>query len=557
MSKNLKSSWEEQDGAFLGKNPRAKIGDAGIAVQAYLSERAVTNVRAIKRDLEFAKIVQEKENEGSDPQILEQDMELARKLQDEEKSLADPQTLRRDLALAKKLQDEEKLQSFHEENEGNELVDPRQCETDLELAFKLQDHEKAMEEEAIILARSGQTRGSPRPKRRSASNMLPAPGDNGTVCATCKQPARYYVQVLGNIYHPECFICMGCHEVIKADEPIACHVGENGEQNPLHRRCYAELFGMKCIVCTESIPMDSEGKISFVKHPFFSNEHMCPKHADENRRRCTGCYRYEPKIGGFADLGDGNRCVCLACCRTVVVDSADAKPLWDKVIHFFEHGLKLPIWKGMSDVPILIVSHDALNEQLGGSAHSGAAHLMTRGLCLSEHQCGHQFEIPSMRFNTINGSFIPNDEESRGHTLFQIPDALTSHPESSVTAILCLSGLPVDLTASILAHEATHAWIKLNPNFTIKKPIPKLVEEGCCQLVAMLLLNDGLGPTSKDSIDGEPSDDRLRQFFKFSIETDTNEIYGEGYRLAAKTYASIGIEALLNHVVCYQEIPVV
>lgn len=282
---------------------------------------------------------------------------------------------------------------------------------------------------------------------------------------------------------------------------------------------------------------------------------MCPKHTNENRRRCTGCYRYEPEIGGFADLGDGNRCVCSACCRTVIVDNADAKPLWNKVLNFFEHGLKLPIWKGMNDIPILIVGQDALNEHQGASSHGGAEHLMCRGLCLSEHQRGHQFEMPSMRFNAQDISFIPNDDEDRGSTFFQIPDALTSHPESNVTAILCLAGLPLDLTASILAHEATHAWIKLNPNFTIQNPIPKQVEEGCCQLVAMLFLNDGLGPTSKESFNDEPSDDKLRQFFKFSIETDTDEIYGEGYRLAAKAYTSVGIDALLNHVVKYQKIP--
>ena len=85
-----------------------------------------------------------------------------------------------------------------------------------------------------------------------------------------------------------------------------------------------------------------------------------------------------------------------------------------------------------------------------------------------------------------------------------------SDSESSVTAILCLSGLPLDLTASILAHEDAHAWIKLHSNFTIKKLISKQVEEGYCQLVAILFLNDGLAPASNYSCDDEPSDDKLR-----------------------------------------------
>lgn len=43
----------------------------------------------------------------------------------------------------------------------------------------------------------------------------------------------------------------------------------------------------------------------------------------------------------------------------------------------------------------------------------------------------------------------------------------------SVNAILVLHGLPFDLTASVLAHEATHAFIKLH-DFPEKIPQPVL-----------------------------------------------------------------------------------
>jgi hypothetical protein len=62
------------------------------------------------------------------------------------------------------------------------------------------------------------------------------------------------------------------------------------------------------------------------------------------------------------------------------------------------------------------------------------------------------------------------DVEARGYTYFQVPDANKVNPDASVTAILCLSGLPRDLTASVLAHEATHAWIKLHPRFDVGNP---------------------------------------------------------------------------------------
>merc|ERR1712038_636727 len=186
----------------------------------------------------------------------------------------------------------------------------------------------------------------------------------------------------------------------------------------------------------------------------------------------------------------------------------------------------------------------------------GSTQIMTRGLCLSEHQIGLNVRLPSLRFDSNVGSFLPNDVESRGHTYYRIPKASSANPQTNVTAILCLSGLPADLTASILAHEATHAWIKLHPSFNPSMPIPLQVEEGVCQLIAMLFLTDGLKEASKHGkADDGPSDEKLRQYFKFCIETDTTEVYGEGYRKAARAYAHIGIEALLSHIVNYREFP--
>jgi hypothetical protein len=334
----------------------------------------------------------------------------------------------------------------------------------------------------------------------------------------------------------------------------------------MHKHCHAELYGKRCTVCRNNIQSDSNGRIQFIRHPFFETEIMCPKHREDSYRRCTGCSRFEPGGtggggggGSFADLNDNGRCVCDSCLRTVIVDSEDAKPLWEKVLSFFEHQLKLPVWDDMRQIPILIVGHDALNDQMRnntGEAHGGSTQIMTRGLCLSEHQCGFNFMLPRMRFDSKLSSFLPSDGQANGHTYFQIPDASTgSNPASTVTAILCLSGLPADLTASILAHEACHAWIKLNPNFHYSKQIPPQVEEGCCQLIAMLFLNDGLERASREGGENGPSDEKLRQFFKFSIESDTNEVYGEGYRLAARSYAKIGLEALLSHVVNYQTFP--
>mmetsp|Transcript_4575 Transcript_4575/g.12931 ORF Transcript_4575/g.12931 Transcript_4575/m.12931 type:complete len:1028 (+) Transcript_4575:353-3436(+) len=408
--------------------------------------------------------------------------------------------------------------------------------------------------------------------RKSSSGSAPS-------CCACHKPAPSYLSTLDKKYHPECFRCMGCHEPIDHSSPFAYTVGDGGEKHPLHRKCYAELFGIKCAVCRRSIPTGADGKVSYVKHPFFDKERMCPRHAQNpTPRRCTGCHRFEPEGDGFADLGDAGRCVCMSCCRSVIVDSVDAKPLWDLVVRFFEDILGLTLWGTMRDTPVLVVGFDALNDQLqsAGGAHSGSSQIMTRGLCLSEHQSGRRIAVQRLHYDQGSGKFCADDVEERGFALFQVPDPTKTNPNSSVTAILCLSGLPSDLTASILAHEATHAWIKLHPNFDVRRPIPLQVEEGCCQLMAYLFLQyldtvkaeeeasssrpsaaaaatDAAQASSKDAVG--PTDEKLRQYFKFSIETDESDAYGIGYRAAAKAYAAIGIEALLNFVITYRKFP--
>jgi hypothetical protein len=378
------------------------------------------------------------------------------------------------------------------------------------------------------------------------------------ICSSCDKPASSFLIALEKKYHAECFKCVGCHLTIDSSGPFAYMTDGVGAKHPLHRRCYAELYGVKCAICKQSIPAGPDGKVSFVKHPFFETEQMCPRHAANPGRRCTGCHRFEPEGEPFADLSDSGRCVCYSCCRSVVVDSTDASPLWKKVIEFLEKKLQLPIWQDMREVPILIVGYDALNDQVmaSGGNHGGSTQIMTRGLCLTEHQSGRRLKLQALKFNKNNFSFDNCDAEEKGFTYFQIPDASKVNPDASVTAILCLSGLPTDLAASVLAHEATHAWIKLHPRFDIGYPIPPQVEEGCAQLIAMLFLNEGLEAASTETYgDAGPSDAKLRQYFKFSIETDDHEVYGEGYRRAAKAYADIGIAALLSHVVLYKAFP--
>jgi len=449
------------------------------------------------------------------------------------------------------------------------------------------------------------------------SDPLPAISDERTLkvyCDGCGQEVIAYLYALQKNYHPSCFRCAACHDIIDPSYPFAyvyasvfnqvdgkealknsnsaqnilaeerdeartqpgmgnlilcqstsdstvekCSIGGNldtskrttldptFEKLPLHSNCYAELYGVKCCVCLETIPADPEThRVSYIRHPFFEHQKVCPSHVQEvqhndakknpnkpTSRRCTGCHRFEPLVnGGFADIGDADRCICMSCCRTVITDHQSARPLWGEVIAFLEHKLGLQIWDGMRDIPILVVnSSDLYDSQMTLSAHQGSTQIMTRGMCLSEQS-----------------DFI---------------DECDNHIESriSVTAILCLSGLPADLTSSILAHEAAHAWFKLHPNYSNLDPIDKVAEEGCCQLIAMLFLTEGLSESILDIIEpidesyDEPSDVKLRQYFRFCIETENDDVYGKGYRTAAQVYSSIGIQALLEHVVDCKTLP--
>ena len=402
----------------------------------------------------------------------------------------------------------------------------------------------------------------------SIDNMVSGVQSSGT-CVVCrKNTPKNCVNALGNIYHQKCFRCSTCHDPIDLSNTFA-FAEYNGVKHPMHPKCYVGLYATKCTVCEEAIPCGTDGKISFFKHRFFKSQNMCTQHANRIIRRCTGCHRFEPKGSPFANLHDAGRIVCFSCCQSVIVDSEEAQTLWTKVIEFLENKLNLPIWKNLKQIPVLIVGYNALENQMAnaGSFHAGSSQIMARGLCLTETAGGMRFKMNRMKFNEESKGFIASDAEDRGFTYFQVPDSQKVNPDTTVTAVMCLSGLPRDLAAGVLAHEAVHAWIKLHPQFKIGRPIPPQVEEGCAQLVSFLFLNDALEPPQDPATEPSrslpmeptersgPSDSSLRDYFKYSIENDDHHTYGLGFKKAKQAYTTIGIQALLSHVILYQEFP--
>ena len=61
------------------------------------------------------------------------------------------------------------------------------------------------------------------------------------------------------------------------------------------------------------------------------------------------------------------------------------------------------------------------------------------------------------------------------------------------------------------------------------------VEEGMCQLMAMLWLDGQHG-----SLEGDAMQQRLSSYFSFQIREDTSTVYGDGFRIAYDAFQRHG-----------------
>uniref|UniRef100_A0A7S2XRV9 Protein DA1-like domain-containing protein n=1 Tax=Attheya septentrionalis TaxID=420275 RepID=A0A7S2XRV9_9STRA len=321
-----------------------------------------------------------------------------------------------------------------------------------------------------------------------------------------------------------------------------------------------------CVACGRLSPL------RYRFQPFFPEERVCASHERDSSRnhdivsaandgvllkQCCACGRYEPSYDPsrhLLDLGDGDgRALCAACMRTAIVDTDDAIPVWQDVLRFMRHDLDLDVWTEIESIPIIVAHRAALNDPRIDHGTPGLSH--TRGICMYETET-----ITSSSFFANNGI----------DTSLADADAHTDH-RVTVTAILCLRGLPASLTGSILAHEAVHAWFRLHPRPPPGRQrgerLPPMVEEGCCQLIAHLYLHDRAAlyhtmtsstndtSTYMEDARGGPSDDKLRQYFLSEIERDQSEVYGEGFRRAARGFAQLGLHALLDYVLLHHAFP--
>jgi len=261
---------------------------------------------------------------------------------------------------------------------------------------------------------------------------------------------------------------------------------------------------------------------------------------------------------GFRELQDG-RVLCRECSADSAPSGSDSaaaaewtRRLFDRVVDFMERQLGLPIPKGMRDVPVLAVDLSALNENRRNAcsnSHDRLGHSACVRLSLLE------VIARTARSPTVRGLTLSSRGEVRHYSMGRslAPVELCVQETRAVSAVLVLCGLPRALTASILAHEAMHVWLKLSSHMPFD--LRAQVEEGLCQVVSHKFLEEwrSFGGSFEDSTSCE----RLRAFYLHQIVSDPSPVYGDGFRAASKCEKALGLGVVLEHLALTKQLPTV
>ncbi|CAL2264640.1 unnamed protein product [Prunus armeniaca] len=149
------------------------------------------------------------------------------------------------------------------------------------------------------------------------------------VCVGCKQnikDRKYYRNGKGtHQWHPHCFRCHACNLPITE---FLMH-----ENHPYHRLCHRER-DLRCGVCENLIPLNSDGTVVYSLHPI-SLQRSCPKHEDDGTPRCCGCARIKPRNTIYHLLNDG-RHQCLECRDTAITEADQCEALFLEIQKVFD-----------------------------------------------------------------------------------------------------------------------------------------------------------------------------------------------------------------------------
>ena len=185
----------------------------------------------------------------------------------------------------------------------------------------------------------------------------------------------------------------------------------------------------------------------------------------------------------------------------------------------------------------------------------------TRGLCMfQEHRIRTVERVP----NVNGGRGFSNSSGFPGLGFSE--RVVTRTAGHTVNAVVVLYGLPLIAAGAILAHECTHAYIRLAGGYP---RLEQKVEEGLCQLMALLWVENAAlhgvsrergGPSSGGGGKGgkvsapapasweEANAAAMAGYVANQIRTDRSEIYGDGLRAALAAHNKHGLRAVFSHV---------
>jgi hypothetical protein len=361
--------------------------------------------------------------------------------------------------------------------------------------------------------------------------------------APCEREAGKKGTLNSNTGEAFCLDCFKCAE---------CKVGLAGKKFyvqdglPYCENDYGRLFALKCKACGRAlwgnVKIHESGELYCI--PCELHEPCC-----STCGRLVWTKRAKHEINHPIDLPDG-RILCEVCVVDAVFSPLKADECFDhakRFVHFLlgrercftehlrakteEHAVS---GSEMDDVPLLLVDR------------------MEMATLCYEHGChhidGHLHTSPMGITLLQREVFACNrDMTAMGTTrLLRRPAAIagTLTPRTvtrAVRGIRALNALPPMLLTATLVHELLHFHMFVVGNF---RPNPPPVEEGICELAALLYLRSL--PQDKER------DIRIRQRLE-----NPSKVYGDGLRAAERKWRAMGsdrkaFKCLLQHVKAHQ-----
>ncbi|MHA1370125.1 MAG: protein DA1 [Promethearchaeota archaeon] len=313
------------------------------------------------------------------------------------------------------------------------------------------------------------------------------------ICAKCKKPIKngQYIEAMGKKWHVNHFTCAHC------GKPFKNNIFYVKDGKPYCKQDYDRLFRKKCSICGRYI----EGYYLVN----FWGDTYCQIH-EKNLHPCFNCGRLISKklTNGGVRYADGRYC-CNLCRPKVINEDEVNRRVFPRIISLFnEYDLKMTSL--IEGVRVWLVD-----------LHEIRRHVSKRGKS-SDDEITTGVIRKSVKIETQNvyknGRFVGVQQVEK----------------KKIHAILVLYGLTEIFVSGVIAHELGHAFMFMH-DFP---ELPSLVEEGMAEIFAFLWYRSRRGPEV---------DYRLHL-----MNSNTNPIYGSGFKAARKYMSRRGFWALLNHV---------